>query len=63
MNYEMNLDYRRLRDDLENYFGTAITNGYKQAIIDLVQVQTCPPMDLVQIAQNYGFDLNEYILE
>lgn len=30
-----NINYEKIRSELINYFGTAMTNGFKMAVIDL----------------------------
>lgn len=58
-NYE--IDIERLRKDLIDYFGTAMFNGSPQAIIELSRVENATPSELINIAQNNGFDINDYI--
>lgn len=55
----MNLDYERLRDDLINYFGTA-TSFFNAAFATLNEVMIASNEQLVLIALNNGFDLNDY---
>ena len=58
-NYE--IDIERLRKDLIDYFGIAMFNGSPQAIIELSRVENATPSELINIAQNNGFDINDYI--
>lgn len=58
-NYE--IDIERLRKDLIDYFGIAMFNGSPQAIIELSRVENATPNELINIAQNNGFDINDYI--
>ncbi len=55
----MNIDIEKLRDDLEDYFGSA-TPIYPIAYADVIKVQNASPCELVNIAINNGFDLNDY---
>ena len=55
-------DVDRLREDLEDYFGTAMFNGNPQAMIELEEVKSASTQDLILIALNYGFDINDYIV-
>ena len=55
------IDIDRLRDDLENYYGTAAFSGYPQAIIDLGIVERASEEELISIAQKCGFNINKYI--
>lgn len=59
-NYE--IDIERLRRDLIDYFGTAMYNGSPQAQILLSKVENASPSELINIAQNNGFDINDYII-
>lgn len=59
-NYE--IDIERLRKDLIDYFGVAMFNGSPQAMIELSRVEKAGPSELINIAQNNGFDINDYII-
>lgn len=59
-NYE--IDIERLRKDLIDYFGAAMFNGSPQAMIELSEVEKASPSELVSIAINNGFDINDYII-
>ena len=56
------IDVDRLREDLEDYFGTAMFNGNPQAMIELEEVKSASTQELILIALNYGFDINYYIV-
>ena len=60
MEYE--IDIRRLRRDLKDYFGTAMFNASPMAIMDLSKVDCASDMEIIEIAQENGFDLREYIV-
>ena len=55
----MTIDIEALRKDLINYFGTAMQFN-PMAIMDLAKVETASPEELVEIAQDNNFDLNDY---
>lgn len=55
------IDFERLREDLVDYFGSAMFNGFPMAVVDVTQVETASTEQLIQIAQANGFDLNNYI--
>ena len=57
---QVNVD--KLREDLEDYFGTAMFNGNPQAMIELEEVKSASTQELILIALNYGFDINDYIV-
>lgn len=59
-NYE--LDIEKLRKDLIDYFGTAMSIGLNMALIDLTEVETAYPQKLIEIAMKNGFDLNKYLI-
>ena len=56
----MDIDVSRLRDDLEDYYGTAMFSGMPMAVVELSQAQTASPQELVDMAQRAGFDLGRY---
>lgn len=57
-----NIDYEKLRSDLIDYFGTAMTSGFGVAIIDLSRVERASENELINIALQCGFDLNDYVI-
>jgi hypothetical protein len=60
MNIELDID--ELRKDLIDYYGTAI-NQNPVAVIELSIVEKASPEQLIYIAINNGFDLNNYRIE
>ena len=60
MEYE--IDARRLRRDLKDYFGTAMFNVSPIAIMDLSKVERASDREIIEIAQANGFDLRKYIV-
>ena len=55
----MNIDYDRLRDDLKDYFGSAI--GIMPVfIMDVIRVENASEDELLQIARENGFDISKY---
>ncbi|MBR0208001.1 MAG: hypothetical protein IJQ43_03805 [Oscillospiraceae bacterium] len=56
----MKIDVSRLRDDLEDYYGTAMFSGMPMAVIELSQAETASPQELVDMARRAGFDLGRY---
>ena len=55
------VDIDTLRDELEDYFGTAMFSGNRQAVIDLERVKIASAQELIAIAQRCGFNINDYI--
>ena len=56
----MDIDISRLRNDLEDYYGTAMCSGLPMAVIELSQAQSASPQELVDMARQAGFDLGRY---
>ena len=56
----MDIDISKLRDDLENYYGSAMFSGFPMAVVELSQVESASPQELVELSQRAGFDLNDY---
>ena len=57
----MELDIERLRNDLMNYFGTAMFSGFPMAVIELSKIENASDEEILEIAQNNNFDLGNYI--
>ena len=57
----MNIDFEKLRSNLINYFGTAMMSGFGMAVIDLTRVERATDEELIEIALECGFDLNNYV--
>ena len=54
------IDIDKLREDLEDYFGTAMFSGNPQAMMDFEKVKRASTQQLILIAQRCGFDINDY---
>ena len=59
--YMQEIDFDRLREDLIDYFGTAMFNGFPVAVMDVTKVEMASNEQLIQIANQNGFDLNNYV--
>ena len=55
----MNIDIERLRRDLIDYFGTAMSM-FPVAMMELSQVENASPEKLIEIARKNGFYLRDY---
>ena len=55
-----NINTDRLRNDMMNYYGTAMHSGSPMAQADLIHVQRASDAELIREAQKSGFDLNQY---
>ena len=58
----MNIDIEKLRSDLIDYFGTAMASGFGMAVTDLSRVERASDEELINIALDCGFDLNDYVV-
>ena len=56
----MDIDLERLRNDLLNYFGSAYGLGFSIVILDLSRVEKASEEELIQIAVQNGFNLENY---
>ena len=54
-------DFDSLRNDLEDYFTSAYFIVSPLAIKELSEVEDASEIELIKIAQNNGFNLNNYI--
>ncbi len=55
----MRINIEKLRSDLMDHYGTA-TGFFPMAIMDVVDVERATPDELVEMAEDAGFDLNKY---
>ena len=57
------IDVERLRDDLrEEDLGAYFGGGFGGALMEVFDIESATPEELVQMAQERGFDLRNYIL-
>ncbi len=54
------IDGDRLKRDLMDYYGTAMTGGFPMAMMDLSRVEMASDEELIQMALEAGFDLWKY---
>lgn len=54
------IDIDRLRDDLEDYFGTAMFSGHPQAMMELEEVKRASEQELISIARKCRFNIDDY---
>lgn len=55
-----NIDFERLREDLIDYFGTAMMQ-FPMAMMDLSKVENASCEELIMIARKCKFDLSKYM--
>ena len=56
-------DYKRLRDDLEDFFLMIRANGSQIATAALADVESASENELVELARIYNFNLEDYLIE
>ena len=57
----MNIDLEKLREDLIDYFGTAM-GVFPIAVMNVTEVERASDNELIRIATQNGFDLSDYEL-
>ena len=60
MEYE--IDIKKLRRDMEDYYGTAMSGGFSMAVMELSKVEHMSDRELVELAKKNGVDLRRYIV-
>lgn len=58
---EGNIDVERLRNDMMDYYGTAIFNDFAMAAMNVEFIEMASDQDLIAIAQKEGVDLSKYL--
>lgn len=61
MEYEIDID--ALRDDLEDYYGTAMFSGFPMAVMDLNEISRMSEEELIALARKNRMDLRKYMVE
>ena len=54
------IDVERLRNDLKDYYGTAMFGGFPMAMIELSQVERASDEEVINMAKDKGIDLRKY---
>lgn len=60
MEYE--IDVKKLRRDMEDYYGTAMAGGFPMAVMELSEVEHMSDREVVELAKRNGVDLRKYIV-
>lgn len=55
----MNIDFDKLREDLIDYFGTAM-GTFPIAVMNVAKVESASDRELIRIATQNGFNLENY---
>ncbi len=53
-------DFEKLRNDLVDYYGTAVFSGFPMAIMDVSRMESASREDLLREAMKNGMELNKY---
>lgn len=56
----MDIDYNKLRSDLIDYFGTAMSFN-PMAVVNLSEVEYASEQKLIEIALKNNFDITNYV--
>ena len=56
----LEIDIEKLREDLIDYYGTAMFNSSPLAVMELSKVENATPEELIQIALKNKIDLSNY---
>lgn len=59
----MSINTNKLRKDLMDYYGTAMSNGFPMAVIDLGKAEHASEKELIRIAKEEDIDLSRYMDE
>ena len=54
------IDVDALRDYLEDYYGTAMFNGFPPALLDLADISRMSGYELCEKAESMGVDLRRF---
>jgi hypothetical protein len=57
---EIKIDVDKLRDYMEDYYGTAAFNGSPAAMVDAWDVDEADPYELCERAEREGIDLTRF---
>ena len=58
----MEFDFEQLREDLLNYYGSAIGINFQMSICNISQIQNASYEQLINIALENGFNLGKYVI-
>ena len=54
------MDYRRLQEDLRDYFGSAMLSDFPMTAIEAVSVDRASESELLKLAKHAGLNLRKY---
>ena len=56
----MEINTKRLRADLKDYYGTAMLGGFPMAVMEMDVVDRASDEELVKLAEKVGLDSRKY---
>lgn len=56
----MEINYKKLRSDLKDSYGTAMFEGFPVAMFEISVIEKGEGEELIRIATKLGFDLEKY---
>ncbi len=59
---EYYIDVDKLREDMEDNYGSAMFDGFPMAVMELSMVEDMSDQELVEFARENGVDLRKYIV-
>ena len=59
----MNINIEKLREDLIDYYGTAMQNGFPMAAIEISKIEKASAEELIKIAEKNRINFKKYIIE
>jgi hypothetical protein len=54
------MDYRKLQEDLKDYFSRAMLSGFAMAATETINVERASESELLRLAKHAGLDLRKY---
>ena len=59
----MMIDIQKLRNDIKDYYGTAVFNGFPMAMIDVINVDCLSDKEVVDLALEKKMNLEKYFIQ
>ncbi|MEQ8200130.1 MAG: hypothetical protein ABRQ24_01780 [Syntrophomonadaceae bacterium] len=54
------MNYKQLREDLIEYYGSAMMGGSPMAVIELIDIEHASDRELIKLSKQAGFNLEKY---
>ena len=59
----MVIDIQKLRNDIKDYYGTAVFNGFPMAMIDVINVDRLSDQEIVDLVLKKKMSLEKYFIQ